>query len=83
MQHNMEVFVTSGVQIRMILKYENSVIFGTSLELSLYGHREWWSVYSGFALDEKNRTCTRFSAVAEHMCASQEIHLELYLQCTG
>ncbi len=36
---------------------------GSSLDL-LYGHKEWWSVYSGFVLDEKN---TRFSVVAVYI----------------
>ena len=56
------------IQIRtVLLKCKPSVTLGT-----LYGHKELLSAYSGFVFDEKN---TRFSVVAIHTSALQEIHL--------
>ena len=47
---------------------------GALFTRSLYGHKEWRSAYSSSVLDGKN---TRFIVAAVHMCALQEIHLNL------
>ena len=41
-------------------------VAGKSYLHSLYGHRDWWPVFSGFVPDEKN---TRFNVVAALMGA--------------
>ncbi len=45
---------------------------GCSSPHALSGHKEGWSLYSGFVLDEKH---TWFTVVALHMSDLQEIHL--------
>ncbi len=49
---------------------------GQSSDVFLYGHKEWWSAYSGFALDEKNTLFSVLAVLYECMNAIQETHLE-------